>query len=127
MYDFSSFPITLFIIAITVLVSIIGFSNHDVKNKMIFYPYGMRTPSEYYRFITHGLIHADFIHLFFNMFTLFSFGAFVEQNLFTKTEYIVLYSTALVAASIFDFIKNRNNPSYAALGASGAVSAIIFA
>jgi len=127
MTEFNLIPITLSIIVITSLISILGFTNHEVKNKMIFYPYGMRTPSEYYRFISHGLIHADFIHLFFNMFTLYSFGGFVEQYLFNRTEFIVLYVTALIAASVFDFIKNRNNSGYAALGASGAVSAIIFA
>jgi len=121
------YPVTFGIIAITVVVSLLAFNNHDLKNKAIFYPYGMRTPSEYYRFLSHGLIHADFIHLFFNMFTLYSFGAFVEINLFNKIEYIIFYITALIAASVFDFIKNRNNSGYAALGASGAVSAVVFA
>jgi membrane associated rhomboid family serine protease len=60
------------------------------------------------------------------MFTLYSFGRFAEIALFTKPEYIILYVTALAASSIFDFIKNRNNSSYAALGASGAVSAVLF-
>jgi membrane associated rhomboid family serine protease len=121
------YPVTFAIIAVTVVVSLLAFNNHDLKNKAIFYPYGMGTPSEYYRFLSHGLIHADFIHLFFNMFTLYSFGSFVEHYLFNKSEYLILYITALAAASVFDFIKNRNNSGYAALGASGAVSAIVFA
>jgi membrane associated rhomboid family serine protease len=60
------------------------------------------------------------------MFTLYSFGRFAEVLLFNKAEYIILYLTALVASSVFDFTKNRNNSGYAALGASGAVSAVLF-
>ena len=126
MNELSLFPVTFSIIAITVVVSLIGFTNEELRNKSLFYPYAMTSSSEYYRFLSHGLIHADYIHLFFNMFTLYSFGRFAEVALFNKTEYIILYVTALIASSIFDFIKNRNNSGYAALGASGAVSAVLF-
>ena len=126
MDELTLFPVTFSIIALTVVVSLVAFNNHDIKNKALFYPYVMNSPSEYYRFLSHGLIHADYMHLFFNMFTLYSFGRFAELALFNKAEYIILYITALVASSIFDFIKNRTNPGYAALGASGAVSAVLF-
>lgn len=127
MNEFALFPITYSIIAITVVVSLIVFNNHDLKYKLLFYPYGMNAPKEYYRFISHGFIHADYIHLFFNMFTLYSFGRIVEGKLFNKPQYIIFYLSALAASSIFDFIKNRNYSGYAALGASGAVSAVVFA
>jgi membrane associated rhomboid family serine protease len=127
MNELSLFPVTFAIIALTVVISLLAFNNQRLKNKALFYPYGMGSSSEYYRFLSHGLIHADYVHLFFNMFTLYSFGRFAEVALFNKTEYIILYVSALAVASIFDFIKNRNNPGYAALGASGAVSAVLFA
>lgn len=126
MNELSLFPVTFSIIAITVVVSLIAFTNQELRNKSLFYPYVMTSSSEYYRFLSHGLIHADYIHLFFNMFTLYSFGRFAEVALFNKTEYVILYVTALIASSIFDFFKNRNNSGYAALGASGAVSAVLF-
>ncbi|MEP6673604.1 MAG: rhomboid family intramembrane serine protease [Ferruginibacter sp.] len=126
MDQLSLFPVTYTILAITVLVSLVAFNNEELKNNCLFYPYAMTSPSQYYRFFSHGLIHADYIHLFFNMFTLYSFGKAAEYLLFSKTEYIILYVSALVASSLFDFIKNKHNPRYAALGASGAVSAIIF-
>lgn len=126
MNEFSLFPVTFIIIGVTVAVSLIAFNNQELRNKALFYPFTMREPKEYYRFISHGFIHADFIHLFFNMFTLYSFGRFAELALFNRTEYIIFYITALIAASLFDFIKNRDNSGYAALGASGAVSAVIF-
>lgn len=126
MNEFAQFPITFGIIAITVLISLMAFNNNDLKYKLIFYPYGMNTPNEYFRFISYGFIHADYIHLFFNLFTLYSFGRFAESLLFNKTQYIIFYLSALVASTIFDFIKNRKNSGYAALGASGAVSAVVF-
>ncbi|WP_462254376.1 rhomboid family intramembrane serine protease [Ferruginibacter sp.] len=126
MDQLSLFPVTFAILAITVGVSLLGFTNNDLKNKALFYPYGMGSANEYYRFISHGLIHADYVHLFFNMFTFYSFGRFAELELFTKTEFVILYVTSLVASSLFDFFKNRSNTSYAALGASGAVSAVLF-
>ncbi len=127
MNDFSSAPITFIIIGITVLISFFAFNNAEVKNKALFYPYGMQEPKEYYRFLSHGFIHADYMHLFFNMFTLYQFGWIAEYLLFSDLQYVLLFITALIASSIFDFIKNKNNSRYAALGASGAVSAVVFA
>jgi membrane associated rhomboid family serine protease len=126
MNEFAHFPVTFTIIAITAIVSFIAFGNADTKYKLLFYPYGMTAPNEYYRFVSYGFIHADYIHLFFNMFTLYSFGRLAEALLFTKGQYILFYISALIASSIFDFIKNRSNSRYAALGASGAVSAVVF-
>ncbi len=122
--------ITIIIIAITVIVSLVAFSNDELLNKLIFYPARMNTPGEYYRFITAGLIHADFIHLFFNMYVLYIFGENVE---YVYTVYIgkpfmfgVMYFLALIAASLPSFAKHRNNYYYRALGASGAVAAVLF-
>ncbi len=128
MNDFAQFPVTFTIIGITVLISFIAFNNAALRNKALFYPYGMQGGfKQYYRFLSHGFIHADYIHLFFNMFTLYQFGRLAEVILFNKTQYILLYLTALVASSLFDFVKQKNNSDYAALGASGAVSAVLFA
>ncbi len=124
--EFQMFPITLSIIAITVIVSLIAFSNQDIQNKLLFYPAGMNEASQYYRFISHGLVHGDFLHLFVNMYTFYSFGRFAEYQMFSKGQYITLYVSALIVSSLFDFIKNRHNSNYAAVGASGAVSAVIF-
>lgn len=122
--------ITIIIIAITVIVSLVAFSNEELLNKLIFYPAQMNTPGEYYRFITAGLIHADFIHLFFNMYVLYIFGENVE---YVYTAYIgkpylfgVMYFLALIAASLPSFAKHRDNYYYRALGASGAVAAVLF-
>jgi len=79
-----------------------------------------------HRLITHGFIHTDFIHLFVNMLTLYFFGTAAEMLVFTKAQFIILYITAIPAASLFDLFKQKDNYNYRSLGASGAVSAVLF-
>jgi membrane associated rhomboid family serine protease len=126
--------ITNCIIAFTSIISLIAFSNAETKMKMIFYPYGMNRDKQFYRFLTHAFIHGDFVHLFFNMFTLYSFGNFLETYYLpayfgTKAAfiYICLYVLSIYASSLYDYIKHKDNSSYMALGASGATSAVLFA
>jgi membrane associated rhomboid family serine protease len=127
------FTITLVITLATVIVSIGAFNNQKLVDDLIFYPPAITRRNQWYRFITHGFIHADAIHLIFNMLAFYSFGENVE-TLFGiylgpmgKLFYVLLYFSALIVASIPDFIKYRNSYHYRSLGASGAVSAIIFA
>lgn len=122
---------TLIIVIVTALVSIGGFNNQKIINDLIFYPPAVNR-GQFYRFITHGFIHADPAHLIFNMIALYSFGENVEV-IFTylfgdkgKLIYLLLYFTALIVASVPDYFKHRNNSLYRSLGASGAVSAVIF-
>ena len=129
------FTITLVLVIITCLVSIGGFSNQKVIDDLIFHPPSISRRNQYYRFITHGLIHADFIHLAFNMLALYSFGEVLEQ-LFNyecifgkngKIFFILLYVGGLIVASIPDYIRYRNNYHFRSLGASGAVCGVVFA
>lgn len=129
MFDF---PVTYMLIAANVIVSLIGFSNTDLVNKTIFWPYRQAKENQQYRFITSGFLHADFMHLFFNMFTLYFFGRLIEAyftmfGLGGKVAYLILYFAGLIVASIPSYIKHKDNYAYRALGASGAVSAIVFA
>ena len=125
--------ITLIIVIITTLVSIGGFSNQKIIDDLIFYPPAITRQNQWYRFFTCGLIHADWGHLFFNMLSLYFFGIGVEnafQELFGvygKWLYLGLYISALLISLLPTFSKNRDNYYYRSLGASGAVSAVIFA
>lgn len=120
-------PYTYYIIALTAIISLIGFSNQELYNRLILYPNKMKgSVTEYYRFLTVGLLHADMGHLFFNMFTLYFFGRMVEMYIGGPL-FILLYLSALVASSLSTYIKHRDNPSYRSLGASGAVTAVLFA
>jgi membrane associated rhomboid family serine protease len=118
-------PITYLLIGFTCLVSIPAFNNEKMINNMVFYPARMKEGKELYRFLTHGFIHADLMHLLFNMLTLYFFGPYIESIL-GRWPFLVLYITALVGASLYDFFKHKDNYHYRSLGASGAVSAVLF-
>jgi membrane associated rhomboid family serine protease len=125
--------ITLIIIIITVLVSIGGFSRPKIIEDLIFYPPAVSQRGQWYRFFTCGLIHADFGHLLFNMLSLYFFGPGVERAFLEifgemgKWLYLFLYVSALLFSLLPTYLKNKNNAQYRSLGASGAVSAVIFA
>jgi membrane associated rhomboid family serine protease len=102
-------------------------------NDLIFYPPAVTNNNQYYRFITCGFIHADYGHLIFNMFSFYMCGEFVEQGFNVifgnggKLLYLLLYLLSLIACLLPTYFKNKNNQYYRSLGASGAVSAVIFA
>lgn len=127
------FSITLIIVILTCIVSIGGFNNQKTIEDLIFYPPSVKS-GQVYRFVSHGLIHADAAHLIFNMLALYSFGEALEK-IYTfpfvydkngKIIYLVLYFTALIVASVPDYFKHKDHYHYRSLGASGAVSAVIF-
>jgi membrane associated rhomboid family serine protease len=115
---------TLIVIA-TVLFSMYCFQNPYIMEKYSFKPYRIHRYGESYRFITHGFVHADPIHLLFNMMSLF-FVKDATETIFSPF-FIVFYFLALIASSLPDYFMNKNNPYYDAIGASGAVAASLFA
>jgi membrane associated rhomboid family serine protease len=121
---------TLIFVVLTVITSLLAFNNSNIVNKFIMYPFAMKDdPKEYYRLISHGLIHADFGHLFFNMFALYSFGSYVEAVFAMMGKpvlYPCLYIFGIIAASLPDMVKHKNHSYYRSLGASGGVSAVLF-
>ncbi len=123
-------PITWIIIGITALTSYASFQNETLLNRMLLYPAEMKQKNEWWRFITHGLVHADFMHLIFNMLTLFFFGPFVESafnDIFGNPYvYPLYYIGALIFSSVPSYFKHKDNYYYRALGASGAIAAVLF-
>jgi membrane associated rhomboid family serine protease len=126
--------ITVIIVVITVLVSFSAFKSDKTMDDLIYYPPAITRGRQYYRFISSGFIHADIAHLAFNMISFYLFGRFVEEKfveIFSqgtgKILYLLLYISALVVSLLPTHLKHRNNASYRSLGASGAVSAIVFA
>ena len=124
--------ITISIIILTCITSIMGFNNQKILNDLIFWPPAITKQHQYYRFITCGLIHADYIHLAFNMLTLYFFGRIMEVYYMgmlglPKYYYLLMYVGALVISNLPTYFKHRNDYDYRSLGASGAVSAVVFA
>jgi membrane associated rhomboid family serine protease len=122
-------PVTYALIAITCVVSWIAFNNRKLADRLILWPPAIDKHKQYDRLVTYGFIHADFMHLLFNMITLFFFGPQIEilMNQVGVWVYPVFYVSALVVSILPTYLKNQKNPNYLSLGASGAVSAILFA
>lgn len=124
--------INFVIIAITVIISILAWNRQELFSKLKFNPYLTKERKEYWRLVSYGLIHADWVHLLINMFVLYSFGNLVTQYfelLFPGKSifyYLILYIGGLLIASAPGFGRHKNNPYYNAVGASGAVSAVLF-
>jgi len=125
--------VTYIIIGITSIVSFMAFSNRDLFNKLVFNAVAVHDHKEWYRLFSHGLLHADFGHLLLNMFVLYSFGTAVEDYYFkmlfgtsSSFAFAVLYVTALPASSLYSYNKHKHNYTYNAVGASGAVAAVVF-
>ncbi|MCX6209309.1 MAG: rhomboid family intramembrane serine protease [Bacteroidetes bacterium] len=125
--------ITIIIIAITCIVSFIGFSNQNLIDDLIFYPPAITNRKQWYRFITCGFIHADITHLAFNMYSFYMFGDAIENGFSSiygnlgKLMYVLIYITSLFVCLLPTYLKHKDDYHYKSLGASGAVSAIVFA
>jgi len=124
--------ITFLIIGATALLSIPAFNNRDLFNKYLFDPYLVSHKKQHYRIITHAFLHGSWAHLLVNMFVLWQFGGTVESSFkaffgdIGTFYFIVLYFGGIIASSLPTLKKEANNPYYRSIGASGAVSAVLF-
>ena len=124
--------ITLIIILITSGISFMAWNNKALYDKLIFNPYSIFHRNQWYRLFSSALLHADIPHLVINMFVLYSFGSFIEQVYQVyipggKAIYVAMYILSIAGANIKTLYENKNNVWYNAVGASGAVSAVVFA
>jgi membrane associated rhomboid family serine protease len=152
------------ILAVTVIVSLMAFSNREMMGRMMFNPSDIKNYKNYQRFFSHMLIHADYMHLGFNMMALYFLGdLFLNQmdviytdaesgglsyypefgentemyvdaglkgyfgNVQGQVHFLILYIGGGVFSTLVPYMRNQDNPAYRSLGASGAVSAIVFA
>ena len=125
--------VTLGILVLTGLISYKGFSDRSFFEKFKHSPYAENKNKEYLRFLSSGFLHGGWAHLLFNMYVLLMFGNLVENYFIVKFGvlpgrllYILMYLTCIVAANIPSFVKHKENPAYGAIGASGAVSGVVF-
>lgn len=127
---------TLLLVLVTGVVSYLAFQRTELFYRLMFNPFQILQRREWYRLLSHGLVHADWVHLMVNMFVLWSFGQFVE-NRFQAMEaigkigsarftFLLFYASALVVSSLLTLYKHRNHYQYNSVGASGAVSAMVF-
>lgn len=124
--------VTLILVIATVAATLYGWNNANLQYKWIFNPYAVARNNEYFRFITSGFIHSNWMHLIFNMFMLYAFGRHVEV-LFQRVHgelgmffFLLLYIVGIVISDIPTFLRHKDHPHYNSLGASGGVSSILF-
>ena len=120
-------PVSSFIFLITLATSLYAlYVDTRVYQQFILHPYRFFREHRYYTLITSGLVHAGLLHLALNMFTYY-FSAFVLEAIFLgSARFLILYILGLVISDVPSLIRYRNRPEYRSLGASGAVSAVIF-
>lgn len=122
--------LTYVLIAITVLVSWQAFERPRLLERLILWPPAIDRHRQYDRLVTYGFIHADWQHLLFNMITLFFFGRLIEQVMsqwIGPVGFVLFYLSAIVISILPTYLRHRHDPHYRSLGASGAVSAVLFA
>lgn len=131
---FPNLTVHSIILIVTILLSLAAMNKDDVKDKMMFIPYLSKKEGQFYRVFTHLFIHADFQHLAFNMMSFYFLGKglefqFIQEYGFIQGEifFFILYFLGGVFATIIPYARNHNNSYYRSLGASGAVSAVVFA
>ena len=124
--------VTLFIIIITSLISILAMNNPALFDKLKFNAWDAKLPSHMYRFFTYALVHAGWVHLLINMFVLYSFGGIVEHYFAyyfpgkSTFNFLLLYIGGVIISILPAFGKHKNDVFYNAVGASGAVAAVVF-
>jgi membrane associated rhomboid family serine protease len=122
--------VTLMLIAVTVLVSWQAWERPRLLDRLILWPPAIDRQQQYDRLLTHGFIHADGMHLAFNMITLYSFGQMMEAHFSARigsVGFLLFYLSAVVMAILPTYMRHRHDAGYRSLGASGAVAAVLFA
>ena len=123
-------PMTLLLVGATVLVSWMAFNNRKLIERLLLWPPAIERQHQYDRLLTHGFVHADWQHLLFNMITLFFFGRAIESffaSYIGSLGFVLFYLSAILVAILPTWLRHRHDPRYRSLGASGAVSAVLFA
>ncbi len=125
--------VNLFIIIVTVLISIQAFSRPGMFERLKHHPYSEVHHGEWYRLLTSGFVHGGWLHLVINMLVLYMFGDQIETVFISiwgavlgRTLYLLMYLLAIIAGDIPTLIRQKDNPAYASIGASGAISAVVF-
>ncbi len=125
--------ITLLIIIFTAIISYQGISRYETIDRLKHAPYREHRSGEWYRLLTSGFVHADWVHLIINMYVLYSFGSYVENDLVLsfgnpvgRIIYLIMYLLNIIIANLPTLVRQQNNPGFASIGASGAVSGMLF-
>ena len=118
-------PVASAIFAITLAISLLAFNSDELYERFILHPYSVAQGKRVYTLVTSGLIHKDLSHLFFNMFSYYFF-AFNLERAIGHWQFALLYIASLILSDMPTVVKHKNDYWYHSLGASGAISAVVF-
>ena len=126
--------VTVLLIILTGFVSYRSFNDPALFNKLLHHPFTEKRENQFYRWITSGFVHGDWTHLIINLFVFWSFGEAVEGIFVAKfgatlgrINYLVLYFGSMIVADLFTYLKHKDNSAFSSVGASGAISGVVFA
>jgi membrane associated rhomboid family serine protease len=120
-------PASLVILAVNIGLGLVALGNQQLVGRLVFRPYDYARDRNRYTIIASAFAHADLAHLLFNMITFYYFGATLLEGRIGTASFITLYTLGLLVSQLGSYLKHRNNPDYGTLGASGAISAVMFA
>jgi membrane associated rhomboid family serine protease len=120
-------PASLVILAVNIGLGLVALGNQALLQRLVFRPYEFARGRNRHTIVTSAFAHADLPHLLFNMITFYYFGANLLEWKIGTPMFVVLYVAGLLLSELGTYLKHRNNPEYATLGASGAISAVLFA
>lgn len=118
-------PVAWVIFVLTIAVSLLAFSNDSIYHKFMLHPYSVTRGEGAYTVVTSGFIHKDWMHLFFNMWSFYIF-AFILEKYIGHWQFAVLYMVCLLFSDLPTIAKHKNDYGYRSLGASGAISGVVF-
>ena len=118
-------PVASLILLFTVVTSIYAFNDHTLYGKFMLHPYSVYRKNKLYTLITSGMIHSDWMHLIFNMMTFFFFAFTLEAQI-GSFKFGLIYFASLILSDIPTIFKHKNDFWYNSLGASGAISGVLF-
>lgn len=125
--------VTILLIILISVITYFAWQKDGLQEKLLFHPYSVKHRNEYYRFITGGFVHSGWMHLIFNMFTLYFFGAFLEllfNEMFGSEGFaylLLLFLLGVIISDIPTYLKYKDAPHYRSVGASGGVASVLFA
>ncbi|RMG28826.1 MAG: rhomboid family intramembrane serine protease [Methanobacteriota archaeon] len=123
---FFNAPLSTFILFSTIIVSYYTLTrNPSLLNELLLYPHGVIHERKYYMLLTHGFVHVNFLHLAINMFVFYSF-AFWLEIVIGHIPFFIIYFGSLIIGGFISTIRRHHDPNFRSLGASGAISGILF-
>ena len=124
---FIAAPVSAVILIVTIAISWYTLSkNQNMLNEWMLYPYGVIREGKYLQLLSHGFVHGSWLHLFINMYVFYNFAFYLEGWMLGSVDYTIVYFGSMVISGGVSVWRRQDMPDYRSLGASGAISGLLF-